>query len=132
MSEQVVKCQCGSLKGHLSGEPTNVIVCHCRECQRRTGSAFSYNVYYERERARFLGPASKYERLGQDGRKVRQFFCPTCGTTVYWELDLRPHLYGIAATLLESPPFLAPVWEIRKCNWVVAPAEATHFETRLG
>jgi hypothetical protein len=82
-----------------------------------------------REHVRIEGATQSYEREGQEGRKIRHHFCPECGTTVFWDLDLRPERYGIAAALFEQPP--APpsysVWETTKCDWVPLPEGLSHF-----
>jgi hypothetical protein len=70
------------------------------------------------------GSIPYYEREAQEGRKIRNYFCPTCGTTVYWELDRLPTLYGIAAASFEEKPSpLAgrSLWEENMCEWVVVP-----------
>ena len=83
-------CSCGALRVEVSADPDVVGVCHCGECQRRTGSVFSVAAFYKKEHVRAEGPSNIYVRDGQEGRKVTTHFCPTCGTTVFWEADLRP------------------------------------------
>jgi hypothetical protein len=51
---------------------------------------FSVSAFFKKEHVRAEGPSNIYVRDGQEGRKVRMHFCPTCGTTVFWEADLRP------------------------------------------
>ena len=65
-------------------------------CQRRTGSVFGVGAFYKKEHVRAEGPSNIYVRDGQEGRKVRMHFCPTCGTTVFYEADLRPDHIGVA------------------------------------
>jgi len=83
-------CSCGALRAETSADPDAVVACHCGECQRRTGSVFGVGAFYKREHVRAKGPSKIYVRRGQEGRKVKMHFCPTCGTTVFWEADLRP------------------------------------------
>ena len=45
------------------------------------------------------GPSRSYVREAEEGRKLNNHFCPSCGTTVYWTLDLCPDLYGIGGGL---------------------------------
>jgi hypothetical protein len=93
---RTARCLCGLLRAHVEGEPLSVNTCHCLDCRRRTGAAFSYNAYFDKACVQTDGPRECYVREGQDGRQVRHHFCPTCGTTVYWDLDMRPGRYGIA------------------------------------
>lgn len=127
---RVARCLCGSLRVTADGDPLVVNICHCVDCRRRTGAAFSYNAYFHRAHVRFDGSSNSYERDGQEGRKIRHHFCPECGTTVFWESDLRPERYGIAAGLFEEPfshPPSYSAWETMKCEWVPLPESLAHF-----
>lgn len=42
-------CQCGRLVIRCSGEPAAVSLCHCLDCQRRTGSVFGVGAFFARE-----------------------------------------------------------------------------------
>jgi hypothetical protein len=86
-------CCCGALRVEVSADPDAVAACHCGECQRRTGSVFGVGAIFKRENVRAEGPSKMYVRDGQGGRKVKMHFCPTCGTTVFWEADMRPDHY---------------------------------------
>jgi hypothetical protein len=114
----------------VQGDPLVVNICHCLDCRHRTGSAFSYNAYFERESVQIEGSDKSYEREGQEGHKVRHHFCPNCGTTVFWDSDRNPARYGIAATLFGQPFSPLPLysaWERVKCDWVSLPEGLTHF-----
>ena len=78
-------CSCGALRIEVSADPDAVVACHCGECQRRTGSVFGVGAYFKKEHVRAEGPSKIYVRDGQEGRKLRMHFCPTCGTTVFWQ-----------------------------------------------
>ena len=71
-------CSCGALRVEVSADPDVVGICHCGECQRRTGSVFSVSAFFKKEHVRAEGPSNIYVRDGQEGRKVRMHFCPTC------------------------------------------------------
>jgi hypothetical protein len=118
---RIARCCCGSLRAETSGEPAGVAVCHCIECQRRTGSAFGANTYFRKEQVRVEGPSTVYQRDGQEGRKVRIHFCPQCGSSVYWEADFLPRHIGIAygafADLSLAPPTLS-AWEQSRHAWI--------------
>ena len=69
-------CSCGALRVEVSADPDVVGVCHCGECQRRTGSVFSVSAFFKKEHVRAEGPSNIYVRDGQEGRKVRMHFLP--------------------------------------------------------
>ena len=123
-------CCCGALRVEVSADPDLVGVCHCGECQRRTGSVFGVAAFYKKEHVRAEGPSRIYIRDGQEGRKVRMHFCPTCGTTVFWEIDLRPDLIGVAVGTFHDANFPPPTlsgWEESKHGWVSFTHDLTHL-----
>ena len=111
---RIAHCSCGSLRVETTGEPTLVAACHCRECQRRTGTPYGVSAYFKKAQVRAEGANKIYIRDGQEGRKIRFCFCPTCGTSVYWETDYLPDQIGVAVGTFADPSFPAPtlsVWE---------------------
>ena len=123
-------CSCGSLRVETVGEPLIVVSCFCEECQRRTGSAFGISTYWMLENVKISGSATRYVRDGQEGRKVAYYFCPTCGSSVYWELpDRRPGQLGISGGSFFNPGLPTPslsVWERSKHSWISIPASGHH------
>ena len=85
--ERTGQCHCGSLRVIATGEPDRVYLCHCKACQRRTGTAFHFGATYPKERVRLDGERKIYERGADSGYRIRFHFCPSCGTTLYWEGD---------------------------------------------
>jgi len=117
-------CCCGALRVEVSADPDVVGVCHCGECQRRTCSVFGVGAYFKREHIRTQGPSKIYVRDGQEGRKVRTHFCPTCGTTVFGKADLRPDHIVVAVGAFHDanfPPPTVSVWEESKHGGLRSP-----------
>ena len=98
-------CVCGAARLRASGPPVRAGVCHCTFCQRRTGSAFGIGVYFRDEDVVLLqGELKTYEhRSDASGRKLRMQFCPRCGTTVSWTLELLPGARAIAGGCFDDP-----------------------------
>ena len=128
--ERTACCHCGSLRATVTGEPTAVNACHCKACQRRTGAIMHSGVYFKKSQVRIEGPEKIYTRVAQEGRKMNFHFCPNCGSSVYWNADLRPDEYGIAVGAFSDPNFPLPtfsVWEESKHAWVHLPDGVQHF-----
>lgn len=100
-------------------------MCHCFECQRRTGSLFSIAAFYERTRVAIERGTSKlYVRDSATGFPVTFHFCPECGANVYWQPGRLPELYGIAVGAFADPAFPRPqqsVWTRDKHLWIHLP-----------
>ena len=80
-------CCCGACAIQVKGDPTINAVCHCRNCQRRTGSAFGWSAYFPNEAVtatigafRTYSPRGKAPGTGQAEWQER-VFCGKCGTT---------------------------------------------------
>jgi len=60
LMERIAECHCGTLKVIASGEPERVYLCHCRACQRRTGTAFHFGTSWLKGQVRIEGAAKIY------------------------------------------------------------------------
>ncbi|MGC1577719.1 MAG: GFA family protein [Beijerinckiaceae bacterium] len=80
MTSREAACSCGQLSLTVKGDPVRVSMCHCLECQRRTGSTFGVQAWYSREQVQpASGVAKQYARRAESGRLVTFNFCPNCG-----------------------------------------------------
>ena len=87
MSNRHASCSCGQLTARVGGDPVRISICHCLACQRRTGSVFGEQARYRRENVSLSGVSSEYIRVGDEGSRIKFHFCPTCGSTVYYESE---------------------------------------------
>ncbi len=128
--ERTAMCHCGQLKAIATGEPGNVYVCHCRACQRRTGSVIHNGSRWEKIQVRIEGEHKVYARLADSGFAIRWHFCPHCGSSVFWEGDRNLAIYGIAIGCFADPNFPAPTssgWEESMHSWLGLPEGAARF-----
>jgi hypothetical protein len=74
-------CACGEIRYKLTASPLIVHACHCRDCQRLTGSAFVINIWIE---TKFVEPGpvlpKSFRLAGGSGNHHEVFFCDACGT----------------------------------------------------
>ena len=127
--ERIAQCVCGSLRVIASGEPALVYLCHCKGCQRRTGSVMHAGASYPRAQVRIEGPDRVFIRRGNSGGDLRFHFCPECGSTVVWDADKFPDRVGVALGCFADPSFPAPtlsVWEESMHEWVGLPPGLVH------
>jgi hypothetical protein len=125
MGERTASCSCGQLTVQISGEPVRVSICHCLACQRRTGSVFSEQARFKREGIKKIsGISTTFVRVGDEGSELSFRFCPTCGATVYYTINVDPELVAIPVGAFADPKFQTPtrsVYESRKHGWVNVP-----------
>jgi hypothetical protein len=107
-------------------------MCHCLDCQRRTGSLFSIAVFYERARVSLpSGETGRYERDSASGFRVTFNFCRRCGTNLYWEPARMPDLVGVAEGAFADPNVPRPeqaVWTQDQHVWLGLPDDMPRFD----
>jgi hypothetical protein len=132
MTMRTAACHCGQLRLGCDGDPKKISLCHCLDCQRRTGSAFSVAVFYERSQVRVeSGTPASFARPSASGFPVTFHFCGCCGSNVYWEPARLPELIGVAIGAFADPGFPCPeqsVWTRDKHGWIDLPEGMTRFE----
>ncbi|MEZ5830667.1 MAG: GFA family protein [Dongiaceae bacterium] len=124
MSTYQASCSCGQLRVTCTGKPVRLSMCHCLECQKRTGSPFGTQARFRRNQVTMEGKVTEFVRVGDEGNRVTFRFCPECGSTVYWTLSGFPDLVAVAIGNFADPSFPAPrvsVYERRRHPWVVVP-----------
>jgi hypothetical protein len=125
------QCQCGQLRLTAQGDPIRVSVCHCLDCQRRSGSVFAAQARFVTERVTTEGESSTWSRRGDEGSGATFHFCPTCGSTVFYRLVDEPGVIAVAVGAFADPRFPPPgrsVYEERKHSWVNLPADIEHYD----
>jgi hypothetical protein len=122
MTTRRAACNCGELEIVCEGEPVRISMCHCLECQRRTGAVFSNQAWFSRQQITSItGKATQFTRRSDAGRSVTFRFCPTCGSTVYWEAEAFPGHIAVAVGSFADPAFPTPMhsgWETRRHHWL--------------
>src|SRR4051812_34580311 len=115
-------CQCGSLTATIDdGAKPMVIMCHCIDCQKRSGSHYGSIAYYPTASVSVNGEAREYARGTDNGHTFTTGFCPTCGSTVYAMPGRMPAIVGVPVGAIADPSFPPPirsVYEQSKHGWV--------------
>ena len=122
MTARTASCRCGQLKATVTAEPVRVSVCHCRNCQKRSGSAFAAQARWPKEQVTLEGQSSTFTLAGDSGNPATFHFCAQCGSDVYYLIDGKfEDLIAIPLGTFDDPDFGPPaysVWEKRKHKWV--------------
>ena len=116
------RCSCGALAAVCSGEPVRVSICHCLSCKRRSGSAFAWGATFAQHQVATSGESKSYTSIGEEGRWGRMHFCPTCGVTLFYEIEARPGMITVPAGAFADPGFPGPdvaVYDERRAPWLV-------------
>ena len=115
------QCFCGAVKYTVTGEPINVRACHCRDCQRLTGSAFFVRALFPKDQVTITGQVAEYP----SGDNVTRKFCPRCGSQLFADRKSRPDAISIALGSFDDLDGIVPpehIWVSDKQAWYSIPA----------
>ena len=77
-------CTCGKLRYRLIRSPMVVHCCHCRWCQRETGTAFALNAMIETDNVKLLsGDPEQVDTPSNSGKGQKIIRCPSCHVAVW-------------------------------------------------
>jgi hypothetical protein len=127
------RCACGEVRYRLHGAPFAVHCCHCRSCQRETGSAFVINGLIETGEVEVVSGAPATVNTPSDSGKGQLIVrCPSCHVALwshYGGMGARAAFVRVGT--LENPDACPPqvhIFTRSKQPWVVLPAGAAAFE----
>jgi hypothetical protein len=125
-------CACGAVRYRLKSEPMFVHCCHCRDCQRQTGSAFVLNALIETDRIEVeAGTPQPVALPTESGRPHDVYRCPACLTALWSDYGRRPRLRFVRVGTLDDAASLAPdvhIFTRSKLPWITLPAGQPAFE----
>ncbi|WGM40832.1 GFA family protein [Caulobacter sp. NIBR1757] len=125
-------CTCGEVRFRMTTAPMFVHCCHCRQCQRATGSAFVVNALIETDRIEILqGSPRATPGPSESGRPHDVYRCPACLTALWSDYGRRPALRFLRVGALDEPAALPPdvhIFTRSKLPWVNLSGEAAVFE----
>jgi hypothetical protein len=125
-------CACGAVRYRLESGPMFVHCCHCRDCQRQTGSAFVLNALIEADRVTLLSGTPQPVRVPTDsGRPHDIFRCPTCQAAVWSNYGGVQAIRFVRMGTLDEPAAMLPsvhIYTRSKLPWVMLPDGVPAFE----
>jgi hypothetical protein len=125
-------CFCGAVKYRLEREPMFVHCCHCKDCQRQTGSAFVINAIIEADNVTLLSGTPEPVTMATDsGRPHDIYRCPLCKTAVWSDYGRRRVMLFVRVGTLDEPSALPPdvhIFTRSKLPWVGLPPGVPAFE----
>lgn len=125
-------CACGAVRYQLSSPPMFVNCCHCRDCQRQTGSAFVVNAVIETDRIALVsGKPEPVPVPTESGRPHDIYRCAICHTAVWSDYGRRPALRFVRVGTLDDPAALPPdahIFTRSRLPWIELPKSVPAFD----
>jgi hypothetical protein len=101
-------CLCGQVRYTMAAEPAMMLICHCKNCQKQGGGAFSVNAGVPAAAVTLEGVMKTFVDHGESGRPVQRRFCPECGSPILSEIEGAPGMLLIKAGTLDDVSSVVP------------------------
>jgi len=128
-------CLCGNVRYSADAEPAFVGVCHCKNCQKASGTAFRVVLAVPKPALSVQGTLKTFNDRGDTGKTLYRRFCPECGSAILTEAEVMPDLTIIMAGTLDDASWVKPGMEIY-CDsaqpWVSLEGERQRFPKMPG
>ena len=116
------ECHCGRIAYEARVEPGRILLCHCDDCQKLTGSAFRANIEAAAETFRLLRGAPRiYVKTADSGARRTHAFCGDCGAPIYAAAAENPTTYSLRiGGLTQRHELGSPrlqIWTRRALSW---------------
>jgi hypothetical protein len=113
-------CLCGAVRYRIEAEPIAARTCWCRVCQFIGARSATVNVAFPSEAFDIEGTLSDFASEADSGNVMHRRFCPKCGTHVFAQSEVRPHLMSVRAGTLDEPEIGKPsltIWTAQAPSW---------------
>lgn len=106
------RCACGAIRYETDADPAVMLNCHCRDCQRASGSGYAAVAVFPKTAMIVDGEPRFHRSVGDSGHAVERGFCPTCGSPLFTTLARIPTVLGVQAASLDDPSLFRPTKNI--------------------
>ena len=126
------QCLCGEIKYEIANAPAMTAVCHCKNCQRQGGSAFSTVAKVAKSDFSITGEPKLYTDADTDsGNPMERYFCSRCGSPIYSAPSASPDTIFLKTGTMDDTSGFTPqchVWCCTKQNWLELPDDVPQME----
>ncbi len=123
-------CLCGTFHYTVTGSFGDVRYCHCSQCRRGNGTAFSANARISKSQWKLDGPRESITEF-EHSPGVYRAFCKECGSPLYARLDREPESIRIRLGGFEGEVdarITGHVWVESKSSWYQIKDELPLYE----
>ena len=107
------QCLCGAIKYEIDNPPAMTGVCHCKNCQRQAGSAFSTLAGVPKAEFHLSGEPKLYQDGDTaSGNTVERYFCGNCGSPIYSALPSQPDQIFLKTGTMDDTSGFKPMFHV--------------------
>ena len=102
------QCQCGAVSFTISAPPVTMGQCHCKDCQRATGTGHISLARFKREHVTIAGRTRTFAVEADSGNINTRHFCPDCGSRLFGENSAFPGMINVTAGSVDDNSWFSP------------------------
>ena len=124
-------CLCRQVRYRITSAPIVTRICWCRVCQYLGAGNATVNVCFPSNAITIEGEMKDYRSVAESGNVMHRRFCPSCGTSLFSEAEVRPHLIFVRAGALDDPEIAKPsatIWTSQAPSWACMNASLPKIE----
>jgi hypothetical protein len=125
------QCLCGAVRLAVKGTPARMAQCHCKDCQRATGTGHASNAFFRAEDVEITGETKSFTLTADSGNALTRHFCPVCGARMYGTNTGRPGMVVVPVGVLDDTSWFAPqavVYVRSRPAWDITAETVPNFE----
>jgi hypothetical protein len=121
------RCLCGEIVFHVNAEPIHTTICHCKMCQRSTGSNYLIEPIFKLENLDVCeGQTTVYTHISDVSKLALHInFCKKCGTKLFQTFERFPEVVGVFGGTFDNPNWFSRTKENTRHIFVASAAKDT-------
>ena len=127
-------CLCGSVRYVVAGKLASAGYCHCSDCRKFTGSAFSVTVPVPTAKFKLLaGNTRTFTTIADSGNALTRHFCAECCSPIFGSSSRQPDVVSVTAGSFDDPESIVPGhqgWLASRVSWSEIPPDLPGFDKR--
>ena len=124
-------CLCGAVSYVIKGEPVGTGQCHCKDCQRASGTGHMSIARFKAEDVTLTGTTASFASTADSGNINTRHFCPKCGSRLYGQNSAAPGILNLAPGCMDDNDWFRAqrvVYTKDRPSWDVTPTDVPNFE----
>jgi hypothetical protein len=125
------RCLCGAVSFTINAAPIATGQCHCKDCQRISGTGHVSLARFRAEDVALTGPTASYAVTADSGNINTRHFCPKCGSRVFGENSAASGVMNISVGCIDDNSWFVPgrvVYAKDRPTWDVTSTDIPNFD----
>lgn len=125
-------CLCGAVNYTINSEPVRMGQCHCKDCQRASGTGHMSLAFFAEKDVSIEGETAEYASAADSGNINTRRFCSQCGSRLFGSNSARTGVIAVAVGTLNDNSWFqsqAIVYNKDKPAWDLMASDVPCFET---